>query len=241
MHGGWGGFGCGSDEKGCEFWGEGGCASSCFSSFWETATPTPTAFCNTDSGLGPCITAACGDDSGFSSYSSRRSSLCSEFSSCDSTGTYTYTYKTPGEDGWGPWGGGRGGDGSGPWGTRTWPTGEVVYTGCPWNGDGWGFPFWGGYGYGSDFWDSARPGWAHTTVTTTVSGDSTSAVVTLEQAVSGDATTLRTLGSEQAQETSDTSGAAPAPGGGGAGGSGLMGVKVMGAALGAVVVAVGML
>jgi hypothetical protein len=117
---------------------------------------------------------------------------------------------------------------------KTWPTGDVVYTGCPWNGDGWGFPFWGGLGYGDDFWNDTRPGWKHATVTTTVTSASNSAVVTLEQAVSGDTTTFRTLG--LAQETTGTgSSTNAAPTGS------LNGVKVVGAALGAVVVAAGML
>jgi hypothetical protein len=198
------------------------CQSSCFSSFWETATPTPTAFCDSKANLEPCISSACGADSKFTSYSSRRSSLCSEYSSCSSTGTYTYTYKTPD----GPW--------SEHWGTKTWPTGEVVYTGCPWSGDGWGFPFWGGLGYGPDFWDNMGPGWAHTTVTTTVTSATAKSVVTLEQAVSGTTTTYRTLGLA-AQETGPTNTPNAAPTGS------MTGVKVMGAALGAVVVGVGML
>jgi hypothetical protein len=221
--GGFGGFGCSSGDDGCDFWDGGGCASSCFSSFWETATPTPTAFCDSKSGLESCISSACdGQDDKFTSYSSRRSSLCSEFSSCSSTGTYTYSFKTPD----GPWSGHF---------TKTWSSDKVVYTGCPWNGDGWGFPFWGGLGYGDDdFWGSLGPGWKHATVTTTVASASTSAVVTLEQAVSGDTTTFRTLGLA-AQETSGTKSPNAAPTGS------LNGVKVVGAALGAVVVAAGML
>jgi len=228
--GGYGGFGGGPFGKGGS-----GCARDCVSEYWETAEPTPTAFCESGSQLESCISSACADEGDeYESYADRSSSLCSEFLSCESTGTYTYTHKTPDGD-WpfGGRGGGRGGD------DKSWPTGEVVVTGCPWNGDGWGFPFWGGLGYGDNFWDEVATGWDRETVTTTVSAESMSAVVTIEQAVSGDQSTFRTIGL-QAAETggSETNG-------GESGASSVLGdheaVKAVGIALAAVVAMVGLL
>src|SRR5690554_713846 len=112
----------------------------CVSEHWATAEPTPTAFCDAGSELGSCISSACSDETDeYASYSERSSSLCSEYLSCSSTGTYTYSYQTPdGEWGYGGGAGGKGRGGRG--GDKARPTGEVVVTGCPWNGDGWGFP-----------------------------------------------------------------------------------------------------
>ncbi|CAI4211121.1 unnamed protein product [Parascedosporium putredinis] len=150
----------------------------CVSSYWETATPTPAAFCDSDSDLKNCVSAACSAQADeYSSYSERSSSLCSKFQSCDSTGTFTYTRQTP--DGDWPFGGGY-------HGTRTWPTGEVVVTGCPWDGDGWG----------------------RETVTVTVAQPgNTEAVFAVEKAVKDDTTTSRTLGLAAATGTSDGSSA----------------------------------
>lgn len=212
----------------------------CVSSFWETAEPSPTAFCDSKGGLADCISSACKDEADeWTSYSTRSASLCSEYLSCDKTGTYTYSYQTPASDSdW--WGGGWRGDKDKPW-----PTGDVVVTGCPWNGDGWGFPFWGGLGYGDDFWDDMGPGWQRATVTTTVQGKSTEEVMTVEEAVSGDVSTIRTVG-VQAVETGGAGSDSDSDSQGdddhsGASAIGSQGVVVMGAALGAVVVAVGLM
>lgn len=187
------------------------------SSYWETATPTPAAFCDADSDLKNCVSAACSAQADeYSSYSERSSSLCSKFQSCDSTGTFTYTRQTP--DGDWPFGGGY-------HGTRTWPTGEVVVTGCPWDGDGWGFPFWGGLG-GGGFWDHADDGWRRETVTVTVAQPgNTEAVFAVEKAVKDDTTTSRTLGLAAATGTSSDGSSAGST----------RGVKIMGLVLGAVV------
>lgn len=111
-----------------------------------------------------------------------------------------------------------------------------MVTGCPWNGDGWGFPYWGGLGYGEGFWDDLGSGWARATVTTTVAGEEgTSEVLVVEQAVSGDVSTLRTVGQEAVQTGSADGDDSGAPAGGG------KGVVAMGAALGAVVALVGLM
>ncbi|MBE3049741.1 hypothetical protein IMZ48_46045 [Candidatus Bathyarchaeota archaeon] len=202
----------------------------CVSSFWEKAEPSPTAFCDGKDDLPSCISSACsGSADEWTSYSTRSASLCSEYLSCSSTGTYTYSYQTPSGDWWG--GGRRGGDDD-----KAWPTeGDVVVTGCPWNGDGWGFPYWGGLGYGGDFWDDMGPGWARATVTTTVKGsEGTNEVLVVEEAVSGDVSTLRTVGSE-AMETGSADGDSGAAAGGG------QGVVAVGAALGAVIALVGLM
>lgn len=115
-----------------------------------------------------------------------------------------------------------------------------MVTGCPWNGDGWGFPYWGGLGYGPDFWDDMGPGWERATVTTTVTGESTSGVYTVEEAVSGDVSTLRTLGLE-AVETGDSSDGDHGSDGSGAAAVGDQSVMAVGAALGAVMAVAGMM
>ena len=203
----------------------------CVSSFWETADPSPTAFCDGKGDLPSCISSACsGEGDQWTSYSTLSESLCSEYLSCDSTGTYTYSYQTPSGDWWG--GGRHGGDKD-----KSWPTGDVVVTGCPWNGDGWGFPYWGGLGYGDKFWDDMGPGWERATVTTTVQGESTSEVMVVEEAHSGDVSTIRTVGLEAVETGSsdsdeDDSGAPAVE---------AQGVLVMGAALGAVMALVGLM
>lgn len=205
----------------------------CVSSYWETADPSPTAFCDSKGSLPSCISSACAaSESEWDSYTARSASLCSEYLSCSSTGTYAYSYQTPSGDWWGA------GRGRGDKRDKAWPTGDVVVTGCPWNGDGWGFPFWGGLGYGLDFWDDMGPGWKKATVTTTVTGESKSGVYTVEEAVSGDVSTLRTVGLE-AVETGDSigggeddSGAAAVAG---------QGVMAIGAALGAAMAVVGLM
>lgn len=112
-----------------------------------------------------------------------------------------------------------------------------MVTGCPWNGDGWGFPYWGGLGYGPDFWDDMGSGWKKATVTTTVTEGSSSGVYTVEQAYSGDVSTLRTVGLEAVQ-TGDSSDGDDGSAAAAVGGQGVMAV---GAALGAVIAVVGML
>lgn len=202
----------------------------CVSSFWETADPSPTAFCDGKGGLHSCISSACSHEGDqWTAYSSRSASLCHEYLSCGSTGTYTYTYQTPSGD-W--WGGGWRGDKD-----KSFPTGEVVVTGCPWHGDGWGFPYWGGLGYGNKFWDDMGPGWERATVTTTVHGGGTPQVMVLEEAHSGDVSTIRTVGLEAVETgSSDSDGGdsgAPAVGG--------QSVLAMGAALGAVIALIGLM
>ncbi|KAM0333579.1 hypothetical protein ACHAQA_002244 [Verticillium albo-atrum] len=220
-------------------WGWGGdwdgpgpkCASSCLSSHWQTATPTPSAFCTEATGLASCVSSACTDDpSAYSSYSSRSSSACARWGSCSSTGTYTYSYNP---DWWG-------------WATPTATTGSVVtVTGCPWNGGDWGWGIWGD----DDGWGNWGPGWAYETDTVTVtvtgtgsaSGDQSLSTLIVAQAVSGDETVRTTFGGSAAAET-DAGGSG---GGGGnsaaAGVDDLRAVKAAAACLAAIFVGVGLM
>ncbi|KAL5606330.1 hypothetical protein BROUX41_002747 [Berkeleyomyces rouxiae] len=167
------------------------CAATCASSYWSTAevTPAPSAWCSNGADVGTCLQTACSaDSSAASAYSSRSSSLCSLYLSCSSSGTYTYSY----ESNSGQW--------SGFWGSA-WPTGTVTVTGCPWYGNGFGFPFWRGLGYGDDFWANKSSGWEFTTATTTAESSivtegatiTSGASLAIETAVSGDLETIRTL------------------------------------------------
>ncbi|TDZ21103.1 hypothetical protein C8034_v009174 [Colletotrichum sidae] len=209
--GGWGGFGPGG-------WGNGAaCASSCFSSHWATATPTPQAFCTDAPALKDCVNSACATETAaLSSYSSVSSSVCSAFSSCTSTGTFTYS------GGW--------------WGGASKTDAAVTVTGCP--VDGWWGPggAWGGMG----------PGWAYKTDTLTVTRTVTSngnvivttGPATVAQAVSGSSTLLTTFtGAFAAQETGTTSGSGAQNAAAGVNAN----VKIAGACLGAAVAVVGLM
>ncbi|KAL2885699.1 hypothetical protein HOO65_070161 [Ceratocystis lukuohia] len=188
-------------------WGTGlansSCAATCASSYWSTAqvTPAPSSWCSNGASVGDCLEADCSaDPSVASSYSSKSSSLCSMYLSCSSTGTYTYSY----ESNSGQW--------SGFWGSA-WPTGTVTVTGCPWYGDGFGFPFWRGLGYGNDFWANKSSGWDFTTTTTTAESSivtegatiTSGASLALETAVSGDLETIRTLAVDNSATATGTS------------------------------------
>ncbi|OLN85720.1 hypothetical protein CCHL11_07814 [Colletotrichum chlorophyti] len=213
--GGWGGFGPGGFGRGVAQ-----CASSCFSSHFQTATPTPQAFCTDVPALRDCVNSACTTDSAaLASYSSISSSACNAFTNCDSTSTFTYS------GGW--WG---------PGASKT--DSAVTVTGCP--VDGWWGPggAWGGMG----------PGWAYKTDTLTVTRTWTSngnvfvttGPATVAQAVSGSSTLLTTFtGALAAQETGSGSGSGSQNAA--AGGDANRGVKVAGAALGAVVAVVGLM
>ncbi|KAF6812576.1 hypothetical protein CPLU01_14861 [Colletotrichum plurivorum] len=219
-NGGWGGFGHGGGWGGFgpNGWGNGAakCAASCFSSHFQTATPTPQAFCTDAPQLNDCVRSACTTDSAaLSTYSSVSSSVCHAFTDCTSTGTYTYS------GGW--------------WGGASKTDNAVTVTGCP--VDGWWGPggAWGGMG----------PGWAYktdtVTVTRTISADgsviTTTGPETVAQAVSG-SSTLRTTftGAFAAQETGSTNENAA-----GHGADANRGVVVAGACLGAVVAVVGLM
>ncbi|KAJ0301381.1 hypothetical protein COL516b_007781 [Colletotrichum fioriniae] len=215
---GWGGFAYGGGFGG---FGPGGfgngvasCASSCFSSHFATATPTPAAFCTDAPQLNDCVKSACTSDAvALSTYTSVSSSVCNAFTSCASTSTFTYS------GGW--------------WGSKTGDAAAVTITGCP--VDGWWGPggAWGGMG----------PGWAYktdtVTLTRTVNGVATTGPATVAQAVSGSSTLLTTFtGAFAAQATSgsgsgSTNAAAPADAN--------RGVLAAGAALGAFVAAVGLM
>ncbi|WYZ39167.1 hypothetical protein EsH8_III_001081 [Colletotrichum jinshuiense] len=208
--GGWGGFGPGGFG-----YGVAQCASSCFSSHFATATPTPQAFCTDVPALSSCVQSACTTDTAaLASYTSVSSSVCKAFTDCSSTSTFTYT------GGW--------------WGAAATKTdAAVTVTGCP--VDGWWAPggAWGGMG----------SGWAYktetVTVTRTLNGVVTTGPATIAQAVSGSSTLLTTFtGAFAAQETSTSgSGSQNAA----AGVDANRGVKVAGAALGAVVAVVGLM
>jgi hypothetical protein len=157
-------------------------------------------------------------------------------SSCGSTGTFTYTY-----------GGGWGGNGWWGGSTKTWPTGTVTVTGCPWDG-GWG-GFWGpadgsnGNGNGNNNggntpWNSKGPGWTYATRTQLITATSTdnngnrfttTRVATIGEARSGSTTSFTTLPANFQSPNA----AAPT--------ADMLGVQVMGAALGAVVAVAGMM
>ncbi|KAK1596808.1 uncharacterized protein LY79DRAFT_600718 [Colletotrichum navitas] len=207
--GGFGGFGPGGFGMGVAQ-----CASSCFSSHFATATPTPQAFCTDTPALNDCVRSACTTNTAaLASYTSVSSSVCNAFTSCASTSTFTYS------GGW--------------WGGASKTDAAVTITGCP--VDGWWGPggAWGGMG----------PGWAYktdtVTVTRTVNGVPVTGPATVAQAVSGSSTLLTTFtGALAAQETgSSGSGSKNAA----AGGDSNRAVKVAGAALGAVVAVVGLM
>ncbi|KZL65366.1 hypothetical protein CT0861_11530 [Colletotrichum tofieldiae] len=208
--GGWGGFGPGGFGNGVAQ-----CASSCFSSHFASATPTPQAFCTDAPQLNDCVRSACTTDSAaLASYTSVSSSVCNAFTDCSSTSTFTYS------GGW--------------WGGASKTDAAVTITGCP--VDGWWGPggAWGGMG----------PGWAYktetVTLTRTVNGVATTGPATVAQAVSGSSTLLTTFtGAFAAQETGGSSGSGSQNAA--AGGDSNRAVKVAGAALGAVVAVVGLL
>lgn len=124
----------------------------------------------------------------------------------------------------------------------------MTVTGCPWYGDGFGFPFWRGLGYDESFWTDKSSGWAFTTATTTASAAITTdglnvtsgAKLAVETATSADLETVRTMevvaGSATATATS-TSGAPVNA----ARGSGVDGAMVAGAALAGILAVVGVL
>ncbi|GKT62357.1 hypothetical protein ColTof4_02019 [Colletotrichum tofieldiae] len=208
--GGWGGFGPGGFGNGVAQ-----CASSCFSSHFASATPTPQAFCTDAPQLNDCVRSACTTDSAaLASYTSVSSSVCNAFTDCSSTSTFTYS------GGW--------------WGGASKTDAAVTITGCP--VDGWWGPggAWGGMG----------PGWAYktetVTLTRTVNGVATTGPATVAQAVSGSSTLLTTFtGAFAAQETGGSSGSGSQNAA--AGGDSNRAVKVAGAALGAVVAVVGLM
>ncbi|KZL80737.1 hypothetical protein CI238_11803 [Colletotrichum incanum] len=208
--GGWGGFGPGGFGKGVAQ-----CASSCFSSHFATATPTPQAFCTDAPQLNDCVRSACTTDSAaLASYTSVSSSVCNAFTDCASTSTFTYS------GGW--------------WGGASKTDAAVTITGCP--VDGWWGPggAWGGMG----------PGWAYktetVTLTRTINGVATTGPATVAQAVSGSSTLFTTFtGVFAAQETGGSSGSGSQNAA--AGGDSNRAVKVAGAALGAVVAVVGLM
>ncbi|KAM0282245.1 hypothetical protein ACHAQH_003109 [Verticillium albo-atrum] len=222
-------------------WGRGGgwdgpgpkCASSCLSSHWQTATPTPSAFCSEATSLASCVSSACTNDAdAYNSYNSRSSSACSRWATCSTTGTYTYSY----DPNW--WG----------WATPTVTAGSIVtVTGCPWNGGDWGWGIWGD----NDGWGDWGPGWAYETDTVTVtvtgegsaSGDPTLSTFIVAQAVSGDETVRTTFTGAAAAETGNGgSGNAGVDGDSAApGGDDLRGIKAIAACLAAVLVGVGLM
>ncbi|KAK6224924.1 hypothetical protein QIS74_03251 [Colletotrichum tabaci] len=209
--GGWGGFGPGGFGKGAAQ-----CASSCFSSHFATATPTPQAFCTDAPQLNDCVRSACTTDSAaLASYTSVSSSVCNAFTNCGTTSTFTYS------GGW--------------WGGASQTDAAVTITGCA--VDGWWAPggAWGGMG----------PGWAYktdtVTVTRTINGVAITGPATVAQAVSGSSTLLTTFtGAFAAQETSGSSGG-PGSQNAAAGSDPNRAVKVAGAALGAVIAVVGLI
>jgi hypothetical protein len=240
------------------------CAQNCFSSLWSsqsTAWPAPTSYCQATqaASVTSCINSACSaTPTAITSYSSLQSSLCAQWSSCQSAGsTGVYTVSLPAFTGsWGP--GGRGGPGGfggpggpggrGPWGgdlgaTKTWTGGVYTVTGCEWSGSPWaGGP--GGWtgGLNGNPWGNWGHGWSWSTATTTVTqiitvtqGGVTSlstsiGLGTVALAVSGDIT-----------QTSVITGGSAAPTGNVAPKDGAQGVKVMGALLGGVVAVAGLL
>jgi hypothetical protein len=111
---------------------------SCYSSYWQSVTPTPYAYCGAAAaGVDGCISSACTSaTSDLSVFNSVSASVCSVLTACGTIGTYTYTYTTP-----------VGGGTSRPprFGqtTPTWATGAVTVTGCPWNGGDVGWGWWG--------------------------------------------------------------------------------------------------
>jgi hypothetical protein len=187
------------------------------------------------------VSSACSvDGAAYSTYTSVSASLCSKLTSCTSTGTYTYSYTGP-----------TNGPGF-PGGTKMWSTDAVTVTGCPWDGGDVGWGPWGGAGGPGGGWGNFGPGWKYTTYTTTFTSTGATAtaganggvptasakfttigVATVAQAASGDSTTRTTLGVAAAQTQGAGSAAAPT--------ADVVGVRVMGAALGAVVVAAGLL
>ncbi|KAL0937691.1 uncharacterized protein CTRU02_207422 [Colletotrichum truncatum] len=205
--GGWGGWGA---------WGNNGaakCAASCFSSHFQTATPTPQAFCTDNSQLNDCVRSACPTETAaIASWSSASSSACSAFNACSSKSTFTYS------GGW--------------WGDATKTDAAVTVTGCP--VDGWWIP--GGPLGGMP------AGWKYQTntftVTRTVTNNGQAAVttgpVTVAEAYSGTSTIRSTLtGVFAAQQTDSTTTNAAA----GVDRS----VKVAGVCLGAAVAVVGLM
>ncbi|KAF4917701.1 hypothetical protein CGCVW01_v009617 [Colletotrichum viniferum] len=213
-----GGYGAGGGWGAGGFGGFGGspaaiCAASCFASHWQTATPTPAAFCTENSDLKSCVSSACATQTAaLSAWSSVSSSACHAFTDCATKSTFTYT------GGW--------------WGpaTKTGDAAAVTMTGCP--VDGW----WAQGGA----WGGMGPGWAYKTHTDTVTRTfsqggrviTTVGPQTVAQAVSGSSTLMTTFtGAFAAQETGSTNAAAGVD----------RSVKVAGVCLGAAVAVVGLL
>ncbi|KAK3310286.1 uncharacterized protein B0T15DRAFT_546814 [Chaetomium strumarium] len=180
-----------------------------------------------------------------------------------STGVHTVTapaftgdWHGPGRYGNGPPGDwdGDGHDDRTEWerGTRTWSGGVYTVTGCEWNGNPWagGPGGWGAGGVAGSPWGPWGSGWKWSTLTQTITqvvtvtnpaGVTVSTSVGLAavaQAVSGDLTSTSVIGAVDATSTGAGGGSSGAAGGGGAGtgSSGTLGIKVMGAVLGGVVV-----
>lgn len=240
------------------------CAHSCLSSYWNTASswPSPGSYCTATQGasVSSCLSSACtATPTAYSSYVSLSSSLCSQWSSCSSSGsTGVYTVSLPGftMNGGSKWAGGGGGGGSGygppggwgSWsGTATWTGGVYTVTGCQWDGSPWaGGPYgWGtgGQGYGNGPWGQWGNAWSWTTQTATVtrtitSGGSTittTGPATVAIAASGDVKSTTILGAVNAAVSATSGNAAPPSNGGD------ITVKVVGAALGGVIAVVAIL
>jgi len=169
-------------------------------------------------------------------------SLCSVYSSCTSSSDAVYTITHT-------WSGTR------PtiWGTYT--DSVITVTGCPTGSFGWGGPgHHGGMPWGDDSgdyhdaWWGWGSGWSGlTTMTTTMtstmttSGSTTESVTiaTVAQAVSDGTTQTSTVSAEAASTSSSSS--SSGQGSGAAGRDSTAAVKVVGAALGAIVVLAGLL